>query len=99
MIGASTLHTSNHEEGAACRLLGRISYPLYITHYPLIYLYFAYVHGQAAVTPTAAAAWGAVLWAGAVTLAYAYARWYDEPVRQWLTRRYQGARERRTLTH
>lgn len=99
MIGASTLHTSNHEEGVACRLLGRISYPLYITHYPLIYLYFAYVHGQAAVTPTAAAAWGAVLWAGAVTLAYAYARWYDEPVRQWLTRRYQRARERRTLTH
>lgn len=28
----------------ASRFLGNISYPLYITHYPIVYLYLAWVH-------------------------------------------------------
>ncbi|WP_148139814.1 acyltransferase family protein, partial [Akkermansia muciniphila] len=29
-----------------CRFLGQISYPLYMVHYPFIYLYFAWVKNE-----------------------------------------------------
>ena len=68
------------------RFLGELSYPLYITHYPLIYIYTAWVavkkpgFGQA--LPVAVA-----LLAAALLLAYAALKLYDEPVRRWLTQK------------
>ncbi|TCS02515.1 acyltransferase [Caulobacter sp. BK020] len=65
------------------RFFGDLSYPLYITHYPLIYIYTGWV-----VDKKIPAGQGALLGAGvfvaAVTIAYACLKLYDEPARRWL---------------
>jgi len=65
------------------RFFGDLSYPLYITHYPLIYIYTGWV-----VDHKIPAAQGALVGAGvfitAVTLAWVCLKLYDEPVRRWL---------------
>ena len=71
----------------ACKLLGGLSYPLYITHYPLIYVYTAWVI-QKKVPALYGAFAGALLLVTAVTLAYASLKLYDEPVRRWLEQRF-----------
>ena len=80
-----------------CKFFGEISYPLYITHYPLIYLYYAWL-----VRAKPSAAVGAVVGAGlfltAVTVAYTCLRLYDLPVRDWLTRRFLQRRVSATGT-
>lgn len=71
----------------ACKFLGDLSYPLYITHYPLIYVYTAYVITRK--TPALQGAlWGALLLLTAITIAYASLKLYDEPIRRWLQRRF-----------
>ncbi len=70
-----------------CKFLGDLSYPLYITHYPLIYVYTAYVIQRKTPAPQGAL-WGALLLLTAVTLAYAALKIYDEPLRRFLQRRW-----------
>jgi peptidoglycan/LPS O-acetylase OafA/YrhL len=69
------------------RFFGDLSYPLYITHYPLIYIYTAWVI-QNKVPPAQGAIWGALLLVVAISIAYASLKLYDEPVRRWLSRRF-----------
>jgi peptidoglycan/LPS O-acetylase OafA/YrhL len=45
LVGAGTEAKSNFNQ-RACQFLGRLSYPLYITHYPLMYVFTAWVHGH-----------------------------------------------------
>ena len=70
-----------------CKLFGDISYPLYITHYPLIYIYTAWVTRDK-VPAAQGAVVGALMLVVAITIAYACLKLYDEPVRQWLARRF-----------
>lgn len=70
-----------------CRFSGAISYPLYITHYSLIYIYTAWVY-DGKLTPAQGFAWGAALFVTAIAIAYACLKFYDEPVRRWLNRRF-----------
>ena len=72
-----------------CRFFGDISYPLYITHYPLIYIYFAIVVNN---QYSLAQAWPITLtmFVTAITLSYGYLKLYDEPVRKWLTKKLRG---------
>ncbi|MFH7011457.1 acyltransferase family protein [Flavobacterium sp. FlaQc-52] len=71
-----------------CKLLGAISYPIYITHYPLIYWYTAWV-----VDNKVALKDGYMLGIGvliaSIVLAYACLKLYDEPVRNWLQKKFQ----------
>jgi len=70
-----------------CKFFGDISYPIYITHYPLIYLYTAWVVDNK--VPMAYGIWvGVGLIIVAVAIAYACLKLYDEPVREWLRKRY-----------
>lgn len=69
-----------------CKALADLSYPLYITHYPLIYIYTGWV-ATAKPTPRQALPVAAALLAVALLLAYAALRIYDEPVRAWLMRK------------
>lgn len=73
---------------AVCEFLGQISYPLYITHYPLVYMQMAW----AAQHPDAPAAThvcvGVSVFLIAVGLAYASLKLYDLPVREWLRQRF-----------
>ncbi|NCI45184.1 acyltransferase family protein [Sediminibacterium soli] len=70
---------------AVCRFLGDLSYPLYITHYPLVYLYTAWVAEHRTETGMAVV-WGIAVVSAAILLAYACLRWYDIPVRKWLSK-------------
>ena len=73
-------------ELALCKFAGRISYPLYILHYPflLIYMNFALIRKPPAATLVLAGAGSFVLVVAASWLAL---KLYDEPVRAWLKRR------------
>lgn len=69
-----------------CKFFGDISYPIYITHYPLIYIYTAWV---ANTKVPLRQAWpvGLLVLFSSVTIAYACLKLYDEPVRLWLKKK------------
>ena len=67
-----------------CKFLGDISFPLYITHYPLIYLHTSWVQRY----PDAPLGTHIMVGIGtlgiALFIAWAALKLYDEPVREWL---------------
>jgi len=70
-----------------CKFFGNISYPLYITHYPLIYLYTGWVAKNK--VPMSYGIWfGVLLFVVSIVIAYASLKLYDEPVREWLRKRF-----------
>lgn len=85
-IGAGSRDASGASD-RLCRILGDISYPLYLTHYPLIYLYTGWI-SQGPHSWAQRTGWGILLWFTAVALGYACLKLYDEPVRAWLSRRF-----------
>ncbi len=70
-----------------CKFLGDISYPLYIIHYPFVYLHVAWVTNHNVPMPQGMAVGGLILLV-CLGIAYASLKLYDEPVRNWLTKRY-----------
>lgn len=68
------------------RFFGDLSYPLYITHYPLIYIYTGWVIDKK-VPPAQGALVGAGLFVAAVAIAYGCLKLWDEPARRWLAGR------------
>jgi len=72
-----------------CKFLGDISYPLYMVHYPFIYLYYAWVKNEN-LTFTQSLPGAAALFIGSIILAYLSLKLYDEPVRRFLTKRLSG---------
>lgn len=85
-LGASD-RPAGRRMNAVYRFLGNLSYPLYILHYPLFYLFYAWLIRTQTYTP--GTSWGPALLtvAGSVVLAWLAMRFYDIPVRRWLTRR------------
>ena len=85
-LGASG-HATDAATARICGFLGDISYPLYMVHYPSMYLFYAWVwnHGYtfSEVWPVAAA-----LFAGNILLAWFVLKIYDEPLRRLLTARF-----------
>ncbi len=71
----------------ACKFLGDISYPIYITHYPLIYTYVAWVTNNK-VPIEKGIFMGLLLFFTSIVVAYACLKLYDEPVRKWLQQRF-----------
>lgn len=73
-------------EAKICSFLGDISYPLYITHYPMVAIYWSWLYKaqptSAQFIPVAIASFVLVL-----VIAYASLKLYDEPVRRWLKKR------------
>jgi peptidoglycan/LPS O-acetylase OafA/YrhL len=85
-IGAGGTMTGKYST-KICKFLGAISYPLYITHYPLIYLHMAWVvNNKVPMGPGLLAGVGLLI--VSVAVAYASLKWYDEPVREWLKKRF-----------
>ena len=74
-------------QGRLCRFVGELSYPLYIIHYPFIYL-FAHWNWSTNPAPVLRGLVAAALYVFVVALAYALMRWYDRPVRAWLSKRF-----------
>ena len=75
------------KESKICKFLGDISYPIYITHYPLIYIYFGWKSNHPQVSLLQAVPYMIATFAAAVTIAYLSLKYYDEPVRAWLKKK------------
>ena len=71
-----------------CKFMGDISFPLYAVHYPIMYLFYAWLIDNQHYT--FAEVWPQALgvFVGNVLLAYLCLKLYDEPVRRWLARRF-----------
>ena len=71
-----------------CKFLGDLSYPLYIVHYPVMYLFYSWLIENKLYT--LGETWPVVILVFAVniTLAYTCLKVWDEPVRRWLTKRF-----------
>ena len=73
---------------AVCKFLGLISYPLYITHYPMIYVQMNWA-ARHADAPLGTHIWVAVsIFVASIAVAYASVKVYDLPVRAWLSARF-----------
>jgi peptidoglycan/LPS O-acetylase OafA/YrhL len=69
------------------RFLGEISYPIYITHYPLIYMQMSWVDSHKDA-PLGQHIFVAVsLFILSIFVAYGSLKLYDLPVREWLRRK------------
>lgn len=86
-IGASGV-TTDRKSTAVCKFLGDISFPVYIIHYPVMYLFYAWLIKNKLYT--LGETWHVVLplFVGVIVLAYACLKLYDEPVRRFLSRRF-----------
>lgn len=84
LMGAGSVTTGRTAK--ACKFLGDISYPLYITQYPIV---FTLLGGWISNTPDATSA--QVLFTSIMSYLFCFAaayvslKLYDEPVRRWLT--------------
>ena len=76
--------TKGKKSTAVCKWLGDISYPLYITHYPFMYMQMSWVadHGEAPLWMHIMMNAGVVFIS--ILLAYGLLKVYDVPVREWL---------------
>ncbi|NOS91253.1 MAG: acyltransferase [Cyclobacteriaceae bacterium] len=83
-IGASG-KVENKVAARVCKFFGDISYPIYITHYPLIYIYTGWVANNKMKLQQA---WpiGLLVFVSSISLAYVSLKFFDEPVRRWLKR-------------
>lgn len=70
-----------------CHFLGDISYPLYMVHYPIMYLFYAWLWKEGL---TFAETWPVAvgLFFGNIALAYLVLKVYDEPVRKWVGKKF-----------
>jgi peptidoglycan/LPS O-acetylase OafA/YrhL len=85
-IGAGGILHSHRSE-KICKFLGDISYPLYITHYPLIYVFTAWVVNNKIQLVPQGLLVGLLLIVVSITIAYASLKLFDEPVREWLRKK------------
>lgn len=83
-VGASG-KTTDKTTTRICKFLGDISYPLYMVHYPFIYLYFAWVKNEN-LTFEQSLPGAAAFVIGSIVLAYLCLKLYDEPVRKYLSK-------------
>ena len=83
LAGAGSV-TTDAKSTAVCKWMGEISYPLYITHFPLMYIQMNWVaeHADAPLWQHIAVSTGVFF--VAVILAWGLLKIYDTPVREWL---------------
>lgn len=76
-----------YKASKVCKFLGDISYPIYITHFPIAYVYMAWVTNN---NLTLEQSWhyGLLVVIAAVATAYLAMRFYDLPIREWLRKKF-----------
>ena len=86
-LGASG-QTTDAFSTRVCKFLGDLSFPLYITHYPFMYLFYSWLIKTERYT--FAETWQVALcvYAWNILVAIICLKCYDEPVRKWLAARF-----------
>ena len=69
------------------RFLGEISYPLYIVHYPIMYVFYKWLIENQKYTLGETFGASLLVVVSSILLAYACLKLYDIPVRRWLTKK------------
>ena len=85
-IGAGSSVKGGKSE-AINKFLGDISFPIYITHYPLIYMQMSWVESHKDAPLCTHIFVAVCIFILAIALAYAALRLYDLPIREWLKRK------------
>lgn len=84
-LGASGKETGKGSSKIS-KFLGDISYPLYITHYPFIYIYTGWVSNHK-FTIQQAWPFSLLTFASSILVSWICLKFYDEPVRRWLKKK------------
>ena len=82
--------TAESSTGRISGLLGDLSYPLYIVHYPVMYLFYAWLIDKHFYSFEDTLLMPAIVVAVSIALAYACLKLYDEPVRKWLAHKFMS---------
>lgn len=84
---AASGSTTDKVSTRVCNMLGDLSFPLYIVHYPFMYLFYSWLIDKRAYT--LAETWPVALLTcvASVVVAWLCLRFYDIPVRRWLARK------------
>lgn len=69
------------------RTLGVLSYPLYIVHYPIMYIFYAWLIRKDIYTLGECWPVALLVVTSSILLAWLCLKLYDEPVRRWLTKK------------
>lgn len=86
-IGASG-NTTDNQSTAICKFLGDISYPVYMIHYPIMYLFYAWLIENKLYTLGETWQVATSIFFGCIILAYLCLRFYDAPLRRYLSKRF-----------
>ena len=84
ILAASSSSVSDATKRTAT-LLGNLSYPLYTVHYPFMYLFYAGLIANEQYNFTSAPWQSLAVMAGSILVAYILMKWYDAPIRKWLS--------------
>lgn len=82
--------TAEGSTGRISGLLGDLSYPLYIVHYPVMYLFYAWLIDKHFYSFEDTLLMPAIVVAVSIALAYVCLKLYDEPVRKWLAHKFMN---------
>ena len=83
MIGAGSV-INGAKGNSICDFLGQISYPLYITHYPLMYVQMSWVYSHVDAPLFSHVTVNVGVFILSIFIAWAALKLYDLPVREWL---------------
>lgn len=83
IMGAGS-ETTDAKTTAWCKWLGAISYPLYITHYPWIYIQMKWAADHRDLPLGTHIAVAVSIFLISIAIAWACLKLYDEPAREWL---------------
>lgn len=88
-LGASG-KTSDTRSTKICKFLGDLSYPLYMVHYPIMYLFYSWMIKNQVYTFTETWKESVSAMTLSVILAYLCLKGYDQPIRKALSKKMQG---------
>lgn len=91
-IGASGT-TTDKKSTQICKFLGDISYPIYVIHYPFIYLFYAWLIKNQLFTLGETWQVALCVYAWNILFAYLCLKLYDEPVRKYLAKRFLNKKQ------
>ena len=86
-IGASGT-TTDVQSTKICKFLGDISYPVYVIHYPLMYLFYVWLIENKLYTLGETWHVAVCVFVLSIVLAYLCLKLYDEPIRKYLAKRF-----------